>query len=293
MSLDNGVYRMPKQKRVAAIHDISCFGKCSLTVALPILSCAGIETCVVPTAVLSTHTGGFSGYTYRDLTDDILPIVSHWQTLDLEFDAVYSGFLGSLRQTDIISEVFDRLKRPDNLIVVDPVMADHGKLYATIDAAFPEFMKKLCRKADIIAPNITEACFLTGMPYRPGPYDVSFIEDLISELASLGPRYVVLTGISFDDRHLGAASFDTAADKIDYSFARCVEGLFHGTGDIFASTLVAGLLTGHDLNRSARIAVDFTVKSIGRTRDAGTDLRYGVNFEAGLAELAALLTAAP
>jgi pyridoxine kinase len=280
------------QKRVAAIHDISCLGKCSLTVALPILSCAGIETCVVPTAVLSTHTGGFSGYTYRDLTDDILPVVSHWQTLGLHFDAVYTGFLGSFRQLDIVAEVFDRLRGPETLVVVDPVMADHGKLYTTIGETFPEGMKKLCSKADIIVPNMTEACFLTGKPYRPGPYDKAFVEDLLSELSSLGPRYVVLTGVSFDGRHLGAASFDSSGDKIDYSFAQCIEGVFYGTGDIFASTLTAGLLTGHDLNRSARIAVDFTVKSISRTREAGTDVRFGVNFEAGLAELSALLNGA-
>jgi pyridoxine kinase len=277
---------------VAATHDISSFGKCSLTVALPILSCAGIETSVIPTAVLSTHTGGFSEYTYRDLTDDILPVVSHWQTLNLKFDAVYTGFLGSYRQIDIVSEVFDRLGSEGSVIVLDPVMADHGKLYATIGEAFPEGMKKLCAKADIIVPNMTEACLLTGKPYRPGPYDTAFVEDLLSELSSLGPRYVVLTGVSFDGRHLGAASFDSSGDKLDYSFAQCIEGIFYGTGDIFASTLVAGLLTGHDLNRSARIAVDFTVKSVSRTREAGTDVRFGVNFEAGLAELSALLNGA-
>jgi pyridoxine kinase len=280
---------MPIQKRVAAIHDISCFGKCSLTVALPILSSAGIETSVIPTAVLSTHTGGFTGYTYRDLTEDILPVVSHWQTLGLTFDAVYSGFLGSYQQIEIVSEIFDRLKTENNLIVIDPVMADNGVLYPVFRDDFPGGMKKLCGKADLIMPNITEACLLLGMPYETGPYDASFIEKILDELAGLGPRQVVLTGVSFDDMHLGAASLDTATGRIDYSFSKRIEGFYHGTGDVFASTLVAGLLTGHDLNKASRLAVDFTVKSIIRTKEAGTDIRFGVNFEAGLGELASLL----
>ena len=280
---------MPRQKRVAAIHDISCFGKCSLTVVLPILSSAGIETSVIPTAVLSTHTGGFTGYTYRDLTEDILPVVSHWQTLDLTFDAVYTGFLGSFRQIDIVSEIFDRLKTEDNMIIVDPVMADNGKLYPIYGDDFPSGIKKLCRKADLLIPNITEACLLLGRKYEPGPYEVSFVESMLDELAGLGPKQVVLTGVSFDDAHLGAASLDYASGKIDYSFSKRIEGFYHGTGDVFASTLVAGLLTGHDLNKASRLAVDFTVKSIIRTKDAGTDIRFGVNFETGLGELANIL----
>ncbi|SHI21549.1 pyridoxine kinase [Sporobacter termitidis DSM 10068] len=280
---------MSRQKRVAAIHDISCFGKCSLTVALPIISSAGIETCAIPTAVLSTHTGGFDGYTYRDLTDDILPVASHWQALDLRFDAVYTGYLGSFKQIDIVSEIFDKLKTPDGLIVVDPVMADNGRLYANFSADFPEGMKKLCRKADIVVPNITEACLLTGRPYRPGPYDTAFIEDLLSALAAFGPKQVVLTGVSLGDAQLGAASLDTAAGKLDYAFSPRVEGFYHGTGDVFASALVAALLTGHGLSASAAIAVEFTYKSIERTKAAGTDNRFGVNFEAGLGELANIL----
>jgi pyridoxine kinase len=280
---------MPRQKRVAAIHDISCFGKCSLTVALPILSSAGIETSVIPTAVLSTHTGGFSGYTYRDLTEDILPVVSHWQTLGITFDAVYTGFLGSFQQIDIVSEIFDRLKTEDNMLVVDPVMADNGKLYPVFGEDFPKGMKKLCWKTDLLVPNITEACLLLEKPFEDGPYDVSYIEDLLDGLAGLGPKQIVLTGVSFDDTHLGAASLDTASGKIDYSFSKRIEGFYHGTGDVFASTLVAGLLTGHDLNKASRLAVDFTVKSIIRTKEAGTDVRFGVNFEEGLKDLANML----
>ncbi len=280
---------MPRQKRVAAVHDISCFGKCSLTVALPIISSAGIEVCVIPTAVLSTHTGGLPGYTYRDLTKDILPIVSHWQTLDLSFDAIYTGFLGSYKQIDIVSEVFDRLNNPEALVVVDPVMADNGTLYTVFDEHFPQGMKKLCKKADLIVPNITEACLLLQKPYRPGPYDTAFIEELLFGLAGLGPRQVVLTGVCFDEKQMGAACYDAQRDTIDYSLSQRIDGFYHGTGDIFASTLTAGLLSGLNLNKASRIAVDFTVKSILRTKQAGTDERYGVNFEAGLNELSGIL----
>ncbi|NLA85973.1 MAG: pyridoxal kinase, partial [Clostridiales bacterium] len=156
-------------------------------------------------------------------------------------------------------------------------------------ADFPRGMKKLCRKADLLVPNITEACLLLDRPYEAGPYDVSFIEELLDGLAAFGPKQVVLTGVTFDNTHLGAASLDTATGKIDYSFSRCIDGYYHGTGDVFASTLVAGLLTGLGLNKASRLAVDFTVKSILRTKEAGTDVRFGVNFEAGLRELANLL----
>lgn len=280
---------MPRQKRVAAIHDISCFGKCSLTVALPIISSAGVETSIIPTAVLSTHTGGFCGYTFRDLTEDILPVVSHWQTLNLAFDAIYTGFLGSVSQIDIVSDIFDRLKTDDNMIIVDPVMGDNGTLYTVFGEDFPKGMKKLCQKADIIVPNITEACLLLEKPFEPGPFQVSYIESVLNALAALGPKKIVLTGVSFDSTQLGTACLDTVTGKIDYSFSKRIEGFYHGTGDVFASTLVAGLMTGHDLNTSVRIAVDFTVKSIIRTKEANTDVRFGVNFEAGLCALAGML----
>jgi pyridoxine kinase len=161
---------MKRQKRVAAIHDISCFGRCSLTVALPIISSAGIECAVVPTAVLSTHTGGIDGYTFHDLTDEIMPIAKHWKSLDLEFDAIYTGYLGSFHQLDIVSSLFDLLGSNDTLKVVDPVMADNGVLYKSFPADFPKGMRKLCAKADIIVPNITEAVLMLDEPYQEGPY---------------------------------------------------------------------------------------------------------------------------
>jgi pyridoxine kinase len=280
-----------RQKRVAAIHDISCFGRCSLTVALPILSAAGIETSVIPTAILSTHTGGFEGYTCRDLTDDILPIAAHWKSLGLRFDAVYSGYLGSLRQVGLVSEIFDLLRTPETLLVVDPVMADNGSLYASFDAGFPSEIRKLCRKADIIVPNVTEACLLLDRPYRPGPYDTAFLDGLLRGLTELGPRRAVVTGVSPDGAQMevGAACLDVSDGSPEFVGAPFVDGFYPGTGDVFASVLVAGLLAGHRLADASRAAVGFTYRSILRTKTAGTDPRYGVNFEAGLGELSAVL----
>ena len=274
------------QKRVLAIHDISCVGKCSLTVALPIISAAGIEVSVIPTAVLSTHTGGFTGYTFRDLTDDILPIVSHWESLNLQFDAIYTGYLGSFRQLDIMSEVFQRLGADGAMKLVDPVMGDNGVRYPAFSDTFPAGMRKLCGKADTIVPNMTEAAMLLEESYREGPYTRDYVEHLLKGLGEIGPKQVVLTGVYFDDRQLGAAVYDQATGDIDYEFADRIEGYYHGTGDVFGSALVAALMRGCGLKKAASIAVDFTVRSILRTKIAGTDIRFGVDFESGLARLA-------
>ncbi|MDF2568354.1 MAG: putative pyridoxal kinase [Oscillospiraceae bacterium] len=276
---------MSKQKRIVAIHDISCVGKCSLTVALPILSAAGIETSVIPTAVLSTHTGGFTGFTYRDLTEDILPIVDHWKSLNLGFDSLYTGFLGSFEQLKIVSELFDTFKREDNLILVDPVMADNGELYKIFTPDFAKGMAKLCGKADIIVPNITEACFMLDEPYQAGPYKKDYIESLLKKLSDLGSQRVVLTGVYLDNDTLGAATYDKKTGDISYQLSQKVEGYYHGTGDVFASALLSALLHDFELGKAAKIAVDFTVESIKRTKEAGTDIRFGVNFEQSLPNL--------
>jgi len=274
-----------EQKRIAAIHDISCFGRCSLTVALPIISAAGIETSVIPTAVLSTHTGGFTGFTYRDLTDDIMPIVDHWMSLNLGFDAIYTGFLGSFEQIDLVASVFDKLSSDKTMIFVDPVMADNGKLYAIFPNDFPAGMKKLCAKADVIIPNITEAVFMLNEEYVDGPYDRSYIEALLKRLGTIGAKKIVLTGVFFNNDELGAAAYDTETGDIGYAFSERIEGYYHGTGDVFGSALVASMIKGKSLNESVAIAVDFTSGSIRRTKDAGTDIRFGVNFEEGIPEL--------
>ncbi|MDD4516826.1 pyridoxamine kinase [Massilibacteroides sp.] len=272
--------KITRQKRVAAIHDISGFGKCSLTVALPILSAAGIEAAALPTAVLSTHTGGISGFTYRDLTDDIRPFTEHWYSLGLHFDAIYSGFLGSFEQLDLVGEFFDKFKTDDNLILVDPVMADNGEMYKIFTPDFAAGMANLCRKADILVPNITEAAFLLGETYKEGPYSKAFVEGLLKKLSEqLNVNKIVLTGVFFDEKELGAATYDRTTGVVDYILAPRIPGYYHGTGDVFGSALLSGLLNGFSLSDSAGIAVRYTTESIKRTFEAKTDIRFGVDFE--------------
>ena len=274
---------MLSQKRVAAIHDISGVGKCSLTVALPIISAAGVECSVLPTAVLSTHTGGFTGFTYRDLTADIAPIVAHWQSLALHFDAIYTGFLGSFEQIDLVSQAFDALATEDTLIAVDPVMADNGQLYTIFDKTFPPAMKKLCAKADLIMPNLTEATLMLDEEYQEGPYTKAYIEELLKRLAAATKtKLIVLTGVYFDNTKLGAATYDVAKNEIRYVLGEKISGSYHGTGDVFGSALIGALMNGKPLDEAVRIAVAFTVRSISWTQKAQTELCYGVNFEANL-----------
>jgi pyridoxine kinase len=276
---------MKELKRVAAIHDISGFGKCSLTVALPIISAAGIECTVLPTAVLSTHTGGFTGFTYRDLTDDIQPIADHWKSLNIHFDAIYTGFLGSFEQLELVGHFFDDFRTKDTVVLVDPVMADNGELYKIFKPEFAAGMSTLCSKADIIVPNLTEAALMLGETYNPGPYTKDYIESLMQRLSALGPGKIVLTGVFFDDAELGAATFDRTSGQVTYSFAKRIPGYYHGTGDVFGSALLAAVLNGFSLGDAAAVAVKFTASAIRKTADAGTDIRFGVNFEQTLPEL--------
>ena len=273
------------RKRVLAIHDISCFGKCSLTAALPIISSTGVECTVMPTAVLSTHTGGFTGYTYRDLTDDLIPILEHWKTLNLRFDSVYTGFLGSFRQIDIVSRIFDELAGDNTMIIVDPVMADNGELYPIFGKDFPAGMRRLCEKADVILPNITEAALLLGEEYIKGPYSEEYIEGLLKRLGKIGSKKIILTGVFFDNEHLGAAAYDAETDAVSYSFHEMIPGYYHGTGDVFGSVIVSALMNGADLKEANAAAVEFTAECIMRTRAEGTDVRFGVNFEDGIGKL--------
>lgn len=271
---------LPRQKRACAIHDISCFGRCSLTVALPILSAAGIETAVLPTAVLSTHTGGFTGYTYRDLTCDITPIADHWKSLDIRFDALYSGFLGSFEQIELVKKLFDDFGSEGTVKLVDPAMADYGKMYPIFDMAFAGGMAELCKKADIIIPNITEAVFMLGEEYTDGPYTEDYILGLCRRLAALcSGGKVVLTGVYFDGSELGAAAYDAATDRIDYLLNERIPGLYHGSGDVFASAMLAAYMNGKSLAESTRIAVKYTVTALLRSHEEGTETRCGIDFE--------------
>ncbi len=277
------------QKRVVTIQDISCVGKCSLTVALPIISAAGIETSIIPTAILSTHTGGFTGYTFRDLTEDVKPITEHWKSLDLKVDAIYTGYLGSVEQQQLIAEIFKAFKQPDTLLMVDPAMADQGKLYPAFDMQFALGMRDLCALADIIVPNITEACFMLEKPYPGEDYDKDYIENLLHELAALGCKQVILTGVSFESGKIGAAAYNSETDNTDYYFTERIEGYYHGTGDIYSSALLSGIMNDKTLAQSIQIACDFTVAAIRRTHDAGTDPKYGVEFEKELGTLIEML----
>lgn len=275
-------FLMDQQKRVMAVHDLSCFGKCSLTVALPILSAAGTEVTALPTAVLSTHTGGLTGYTFRDLTEDILAIVKHWKALGLRFDAIYTGYLGSFAQLELVSQVISDFREEGTLVCIDPVMADGGKLYPAFGEDFPNGMAKLCGKADIILPNLTEAALLLGEPYREGPYGEEYVARMLHGLAELGPRRIVLTGVWTEPEHLGCAVYDAESGEVGYAMSRRIDGFYHGTGDVFASALLGAVLAGKTLLQAAQIAADFTAGSIRRTHDARTDVRFGVNFEAGI-----------
>lgn len=275
---------MKKQKRVAAIHDISGIGKCSLTAAIPVISAAGIEAAAMPTAVLSTHTGNIKGYTYRDLTSDLTPIAMHWKSLGITFDGIYSGFLGSVEQVDIVCDFIDMFRTEDTVVIVDPAMADGGKMYTTFDKSFAKEMLLLCRKADIIVPNITEAVFLLDEDYREPPYSKEYIENLLKSLSLLGPEMVILTGVAFDDSEIGCAVYCRDADEVFYSFSKKYPGIYYGTGDLFASALTGAYLNGKSISESAEIALEFTNSAIERTFEAGTDTRFGVNFEQGIAD---------
>lgn len=278
-----------QQKRAITIQDISCMGRCSLTVALPILSATGVETIILPTAILSTHTGGFTGYTFRDLTEDIEGICAHWKELGVEVDALYTGYLGSQEQQQQIAGIFDDFSTNDPIILVDPAMADAGVLYPAFDLEFARGMTSLVAKASLTVPNITEACLLLEKDYPADDYDQAWIEQTMRELAALGPRQVVLTGVSFEAGKLGAAAFDATEDSVSYYFTERIDGYFHGTGDIYSSTLLAALLNDKSLVEAIGIACEFTVGAIRRTVSAKTELRYGVDFENEIAHLIQLI----
>ena len=268
------------QKKVLAINDISCVGRCSLTVALPIISAAKVECSILPTAILSTHTGGFTGYTFTDFTSEMMNIANHWKSLNINFDSIYTGFLGSKEQISIVKQIVEMFKKDDVKVIVDPAMADNGMMYSIFDLSFAEEMKKLCYGADIIVPNITEACFLTNTPYEPLPHSKKFIDELVCKLGLLNIKSLVLTGVSFDGNSLGALTYDYEKNIQGYYNREIIKEYFHGTGDCFASALVASITRGKSLEDASRIAVDFTVDSILETiKYPNIDKKYGVCFE--------------
>ena len=273
------------QKRALAIHDISCVGRCSLTVALPILSAAGVNTAVIPTALLSTHTGEFTGYTHLDLSDQLLPIATHLSTLGLHFDAFYSGYLASDQQVELILKISEMLCDSKTHIFVDPAFADHGKLYSHMSENMPAQMRRLCQKAHTILPNFTEASFLLRKPYIARGYDADYVRSVAAELAALGPESVVITDVHILDGQTSIAVYRKADRTFHLFHKQEFDGVFHGTGDVFASFLIACMLSDQELFKAAQTALDCTHESIRLTLESGDPLRYGVRFEQVLPRL--------
>ena len=258
--------------RVLAINDISCVGKCSLTVTLPILSACGVECDVLPTAILSTHTGGFEGYTFRDLTEDIPAILRQWKSLGLTFDYIYSGYLGSIEQIDLVLQIKRDFLAKDGKLIVDPVMGDNGRLYDGFTPEYVEKMRALCRAANFILPNHTEAAFLSGLPY-PLTSDRTLA---MEKLSALCPHPIV-TGLTDSDGI--SVYYIEESGKIATLTHENVEGFFCGAGDVFASAFVGCIATGKSLSDAVQLSAEFTAASIRRSATEVPDKRYGLNFE--------------
>lgn len=273
-------------KRIATMQDISCVGKCSLTVALPIISAMGVETAIMPTAVLSTHTM-FKGFTFLDLTAQINPIMDHWQKEGFKFDALYTGYLGSFEQLALAASFFDRFGK-GVLKLVDPCMADNGKLYPGFTPQFARAMRDLCAKADVICPNMTEASFLLDIPYRE-TYDEEHCRSVLRQLTDIGAKRAVITGVSFEKGKLGAYAYDSEKDEYLCYFNDEEPQHFHGTGDIWASVFLGASTLGKPFLEAMAIACDFVKESIRLTLLEENHNEYGVNFEQALLGLAARL----
>lgn len=266
-------------KLILTVQDISCFGQCSITVAQPILSHRGIETAILPSAILSTHTAGFKNFTVLDLTEEMPKIIKHWEESNIKFDAIYTGYIGDVRQFDYILEIKDKLLKNDGLFIVDPAMADHGKLYPALNEDIVLGMKKICSVADYILPNITEACFLTNVEYKD-TQDEEFITLLNEKLIKLGCKNVILTGV-FKDSKIGATAYD-GVNKVGY-FTEYQTKSYHGTGDIFSSVIVADILNNKPIIFALEDACEFVVKCIKKTVSDDTH-NYGVKFEEVMSE---------
>ena len=271
-----------KMKRIMTIQDISCVGKCSLTVALPIISAAGVEAGVLPTAVLSTHTA-FSKFTFHDLTGEITPIAEIYKELNIDFDAIYTGYLGSFEQLALVEKFIKDFKKDGTTVLIDPVMADNGKLYHGFTPEFAKAMAGLCKYADIVVPNLTEASFMLDIPYKPD-YDEEYIKWILKKITTLGCPKAAITGVSFESDKIGVYSYDSATDSYYYYFNKKLPAAFHGTGDIYASSLLGAMMRGISVEESLKIAVDYTLECMIQTLEDENHRFYGVNFETALPE---------
>lgn len=272
-------------KRILTIQDISCVGKCSLTVALPIISAQGIEACILPTALLSTHTG-FKNFTFCDLTDEFDAVTQVWHKENIKFDGIYTGFLGSFGQLELIEKIFNEFSGSAPLILVDPCMGDNGKLYHGFDEKFVMKMRELCSKAHVITPNITEASFMCGKPFLRDEYNEDYILELLENLASFGAYKIVLKGIRYKQNECGIIAYDAKTkEKVEY-FHEFLPFYTSGTGDIFASVLFGSLVNGESMQNAIKKAANFVLSSIKVTLKDKNRTWYGVQFEKMLGTLA-------
>lgn len=279
------------QKRVLAVHDLCGVGKCSLTVALPILSAVGIEACAMPTAIFSTHTA-FPSFSFHDLTDYLIPMAEEIKKQNVHFDAIYTGYLANGAQAEIVKGIVEMLRDEQTLTVVDPAMADHGKLYACLPEDFPEDMKTLCRAASVVTPNVTEAILLLGRDTSEMPKDENACAVLAEELGKDLDTDVVLTSVPFKDGSFGCAVWENGEKTVFFVSTKEVPHSYHGTGDTFSSVLTAALLAEKSLVSSTKIAAEFVQRVIADTASEHPNLWYGVNFEKELASLSKTISEA-
>lgn len=280
--------------RVAAIHDLSCFGRCSLTIVMPVLSAMGVQCCPLPTALLSTHTGGFQGNTFLDLTDQMGPVAAHWKAEGVAFDAVYTGFMGSREQMALTAQLIRDFSRPECRVIVDPVMGDHGRPYRTYTPEMCRAMAELAALADVITPNATEAALLLGEDYENLRLDrEADCRRWCGALSLEGRRSVVLTGVSLAEDTVGAACFDRETGQTEFAAAPLAPGQFHGTGDLFSSVLAGALVQERPLAEAARLAAEFTSRCARRTWEKCVPRREGVDFEPLLWRLGQEMEAEP
>ncbi len=276
--------KLPKLKRLCAVNDISGFGKCSLTVALPVVSATGVECACIPTALLSTHTGEFTGWTRCDLTDQMLPIARHWARLGIDFDGIYSGYLASPEQALAVEELIGTIAGPDTLVIVDPAMADNGEFYAGFDESMAEAFRRLCARADIITPNVTEAAMLAGLDYEPPPHSLDYIKRLFCGLEDRARQYVAITGVHPADGVIATYLRDCSTGETTGSLSEALPGMFYGAGDILSSALAALLVRGAHISEALDAASSLVRESIRRTYRRGTPRPYGLDFEGALPE---------
>lgn len=269
-------------KKILTIQDISCYGQCSITVALPILSAFGFETAILPSAILSTHTSGFKNFTVHDLSDEIPLIANHWKNEGIKYDVLYSAYLGEVRHIDLVLNIKKELLKDNALFLVDPVMGDNGKLYPAFDNDYVIAMRRLVKEADIIIPNLTEACYLVNEEYKE-KYDESYILNILNKLNKLGAKNVVLTGVSYKEGFIGIASL--IKGEYHYYEHRKISKSYHGTGDVYTSSFLGEYLKTNDINKAIELAASFVVESITNTLD-DPNHNYGVKFESVLSKYA-------